>query len=54
MPVYLAGNWIKEEDEMILKYVYEREMNGDSMMWGQLEKMLVSRSRKSCRDRWFN
>lgn len=34
MPVYLAGNWIKEEDEMILKYVYEREMNGDSMMWG--------------------
>lgn len=49
-----VGNWIKEEDEIILKYVYEREINGENMMWGKLEQILVSRSGKSCRERWFN
>ena len=24
------------------------------MMWGKLEQILVSRSGKSCRERWFN
>ena len=32
-----VGNWIKEEDQIILKYVYEREINGENMMWGKLE-----------------
>lgn len=49
-----VGNWIQAEDEIILRYVYEREQNGDNMMWGNLVSTLGGRSGKSCRERWFN
>lgn len=49
-----VGNWTPVEDEQILKYVYQKDRNKDSMMWGNLQQNLNGRSGKSCRERWFN
>lgn len=49
-----VGNWTPIEDEQILKYVYQKDRNKDSMMWGNLQQNLNGRSGKSCRERWFN
>ena len=49
-----VGNWTPAEDEQILKYVYQKDRNKDSMMWGNLQQNLNGRSGKSCRERWFN
>lgn len=49
-----VGNWIQAEDEIILRYVYEKDRNNDNMMWGNLQETLNGRSGKSCRERWFN
>lgn len=32
-----VGNWTPIEDEQILKYVYQKDRNKDSMMWGNLQ-----------------
>ena len=31
-----VGNWVQAEDEIILRYVYEKDKNNDNMMWGNL------------------
>ena len=31
-----VGNWISDEDEIILKYVYHKGKSNDNMMWGNL------------------
>ena len=31
-----VGNWVPKEDEIILRYVYEKEKKNDNMMWGNL------------------
>jgi hypothetical protein len=31
-----VGNWVPREDEIILKYVYEKDKKNDNMMWGNL------------------
>lgn len=31
-----VGNWIPDEDEIILKYVYHKGKSNDNMMWGNL------------------
>ena len=49
-----VGNWVPSEDEMILKYVYNKSKTNDDMMWGNLQSTLKGRSGKSCRERWFN
>ena len=49
-----VGNWVQAEDEIILRYVYEKDRNNDNMMWGNLQETLNGRSGKSCRERWFN
>ena len=49
-----VGNWISDEDEIILKYVYHKGKSNDNMMWGNLQECLNGRSGKSCRERWFN
>ena len=49
-----VGNWTPHEDEFILRYVFQKEQNNDSMMWNNLENELKTRSGKSCRERWFN
>jgi len=49
-----VGNWTVKEDEVILKYVYEKGQGDQHMMWGNLSETLNGRSGKSCRERWFN
>jgi hypothetical protein len=49
-----VGNWTVQEDEVILKYVYEKGKGDEHMMWGNLSETLNGRSGKSCRERWFN
>ena len=49
-----VGNWTVREDEVILKYVYEKGKGDEHMMWGNLQDTLKGRSGKSCRERWFN
>ena len=31
-----VGNWVPKEDEIILRYVYEKDKKNDNMMWGNL------------------
>ena len=49
-----VGNWVPHEDEIILRYVYNKGKSNDNMMWGNLQEDLYNRSGKSCRERWFN
>lgn len=49
-----VGNWTPEEDEAILRYVYDKGKGDEHMMWGNLSETLRGRSGKSCRERWFN
>jgi len=49
-----VGNWTPQEDEVILRYVYEKGKGDEHMMWGNLSETLNGRSGKSCRERWFN
>ena len=49
-----VGNWTVVEDEVILRYVYEKGKGDEHMMWGNLSETLNGRSGKSCRERWFN
>lgn len=49
-----VGNWTPHEDEIILRYVYEKGKSDEHMMWGNLSETLNGRSGKSCRERWFN
>ena len=48
------GNWTNEEDDIILKYVYEKGKGDESMLWSTLSENFDGRSGKSCRERWFN
>jgi hypothetical protein len=48
------GNWSKFEDDVILKYVYDKEQSNEHMMWRFLSDQLNDRSGKSCRERWYN
>ena len=49
-----VGNWTQQEDEIILKYVYDKGKTDSHMMWGNLSFELQNRSGKTCRERWFN
>ena len=42
-----VGNWTVEEDEVILKYVYEKGKGDEHMMWGNLSDELNGRSGKA-------
>ena len=35
-----VGNWTPEEDEVILRYVYEKGKSDEHMMWGNLSETL--------------
>ncbi len=48
------GNWTSEEDDMILRYVYDKGKGDENMLWSTLSDKLDGRSGKSCRERWFN
>ena len=48
------GAWKKEEDNLILTYVYQKLKANEKIMWKNLTEDLPSRSGKSCRERWHN